>query len=366
MKKTMIITILICFVVILFKYWLSDYKINYSVNNYDVNTVYNDGRFYFEISNKDKLYNFDVYKKRGMGKLLISKIDVISDGTFECVYPTIKDVKTYPLCYKDNEYIDYNLIDSELLNVYKTNNVNVEKPNKDFVYYNNLSDNEYVAIWNYNGFIVINGKSYENKVLFNKDRYDNSLSYIIDNKIYIADYNSDHEYNKLIVFDLVSLDKKEITLSYNIDFDSYFVGNIDNKLYIFDNKHAVLYELDLKKENIKIKASNEKGFVKYVDGKFESCSKNEYKINKITYNFKKSNYKYEVNSGLFKTFNDNDKHLIKINNNNVDLISENYSDVYYLFEDNFYKYNPTSGEEKIFYNFELSFNNKNTIFVYVK
>lgn len=366
MKKTMVIMIILCILTIFLKYWISDYKISYDINGYKVNEVYKDKRFYIEISNDDKTYNFDIYKKRSLSKLKISKIDIIGDETFECVYPTIKGVKTYPLCYMNSEYIDYSLIDSELLKPYKNEYVNVSKPDKDFVYYNNLSDNEYVAMWNYNGYVVINGNSYENVKLFDSEKYDNSLSYMIDNKIYIADYDSDHEYNKLIILDVENLKYEEVDLGHNIDFDSYMVGNIENKLYIFDNKHAVLYEFNTKKNEIKVIANNEKGYVKYQDGKFVSCSKNEYKINKIKYDFKKSNYKYEVNNGLLKTYNENEKLNLKINNNNVNLIYEYEDDLYYLFEDNFYKYNHLDGEVKVFYNYELSYNSDNTIFVYVK
>ncbi|UKI57296.1 MAG: hypothetical protein L6V81_08065 [Clostridium sp.] len=44
-----------------------------------------------------------------------------------CIVPTSNDIKTYPLCYVDEEYTDYNLINIEELDEYRTNKINVEK-----------------------------------------------------------------------------------------------------------------------------------------------------------------------------------------------------------------------------------------------
>ena len=365
MKKTMISFIFICMCLILLKFWTSNYTIKYEVAGYDIETVYNNDRFYFEIIKDDKTYNFDLYKKRNISKLLISDIRIIGDDTFSCIYPVINDVKTYPLCYKDNVYMDYTLIDSELLDEYKEVQTSY-KPDKDFVYYNNLDSNEYVALWNYNGYIVINGNDYKNIKLFDNEKYDNSLSYIVDNNIYIADYDSNHEFDKLIVFDITNYEKHYIDLGYKIDFDAYIVGHIDNCLYIFDNKHAVLYQVDLKRNKTKIIANNEIGYVKYENGKFVSCSKNEYKVNKIKFNKTNSKYIYKLEDGLYKSFIEDRDIFIKISENNVNMIYEYENELYYLYKDYFYKYTPETGSEKVFYNYELSFNDLNSVFVYVK
>ena len=181
----------------------------------------------------------------------------------------------------------------------------------------------------------------------------------------MANNDEEHEDTKLIKFDLTSLKKSEINIGYNIDFDSYIVGNIKNKLYLFDNKYSILYEIDVKKGKTKIVGNNEMGYTKYVDGKFVSCSKTEYKIDKIKYNTKESNYIYS-SDGMTKSIKDNPNIKQIINNNNVKIYHEKNNDIYYLNNDNFYKYNPIKGSEMIFYNYELQFNNENTIFVYNK
>ena len=83
------------------------------------------------------------------------------------------------------------------------------------------------------------------------------------------------------------------------------------------------------------KLIEEKGFRSITDNTKELVIEGITSIeefNKIKYDFKKANYKYEVNNGLLKTYNENEKLNLKINNNNVNLIYEYEDDLYYLFE----------------------------------
>lgn len=366
MKRTLLCMILLCIILILVKFRFSNYTIEYKVNNYNIKTVYKNSRFYHEISKGDRIFNFDIFKSRKMSYTKIDSIkEIISDNIY-CIYPKIKDTKTYPLCYIDKEYTDYNLIDLELLDEYKEEIIDVEKPNKDFVYYNNLSKDEYIALWNYKGYIVMNNGSYQIKNMFKNDKYDNSLAILVDDTIYMSNNDEEHEYTSLKSLNLKTLEVSKIDLGYNIDFDSYIVGNIKNNIYIFDNKYSILYEINIKNGKVNIKANNEKGFVKYENGSFTTCSKSEYKIDKIKYNTIKSNYQYIVNDKTYKVINENKFVKELINDNPINIFKENNNELYYLYKDSFYKYNPVSGNKKIFYNYELSFNNDNTIFVYNK
>ena len=366
MKRTLLCLILVCIIIILVKFRFSNYTIEYKVDGYNIKTVYKNARFYYEINKDDKIFNFDIYNKRKMKYTKITSIKELIENDIYCIYPTIKDTKTYPLCYVDKEYTDYHLIDSELLNEYKEEKIDVEKPNKDFVYYNNLNKDEYIALWNYKGYIVMNKESYQNKIMFDKDKYDNSLSILIDDTIYMANNDEEHEYSKLVTLNLKTLDSKTLDLGYTLDFDSYIVGNVKNYIYIFDNKYSILYEINIKNGKTNIKANNETGFVRYENGKFVNCSKNEYKINKIKYNSIKSHYDYRMDKVTYKTINENKFIRQVINKDEIKIFKQRENDIYYLYKDSFYKYNPLNGEEKIFYNYELSFNSDNTIFVYNK
>ncbi len=367
MKKYLVITIFVCLLIVFVKYCFSNYDIVYNIDNYDIHTIYKNKRFYFEIKDNNITYNFDIYSKRKLNKAIIKKIKKINLDNYKCIYPIIKNIETYPLCYDEtNGYlIDYNLINDEALDEYKSNTRVIEKPNKDFTFYNNLSKNEFVALWNYTGYIIMNNKEYNIVKLFNKDKYNNTLAHIIDNTIYMPNYDEEYEYKTLVSLNIVNQKKNIIKLDYSIDYDSYIVGNIKNKLYIFDNKSAILYEINVKNGETSIISSNEKGYVKYENSKFIKCSKSEYKVNKITFNQNNSIYKYENNNGTFKYVKDNNTIKTLINNNDIIKIFENNNNLYYLLDNSFYIYNPNVGSNKIFYNYELSFNNNNMIFMYI-
>ena len=50
MKKGLFLIIIITLIAVLTKFYISNYKIEYKVNGYDVKTIYKDKRFYFEIN----------------------------------------------------------------------------------------------------------------------------------------------------------------------------------------------------------------------------------------------------------------------------------------------------------------------------
>ena len=52
MNKKLIIFLLCYIFIIIFKYFISDYTVNYKLNNYEVSIKYRDKRYYVEI-NKD-------------------------------------------------------------------------------------------------------------------------------------------------------------------------------------------------------------------------------------------------------------------------------------------------------------------------
>lgn len=366
MKKKLVYTILIITLLTLTKYYLSNYTISYKVDNYDVKEVYKNKRFYIEIKDDKYTYNFDLYKKRKLSKTKITKIKTIEEENLKCIYPTIKNVETYPLCYENGIYTDYNQIENELLDEYKVENIIIDKKENDFSYKGTLSNDEYVALWNYKGYILMNGKNFEYINVFDKDHYDNTLSYLYGNTIYMADYNAEHEFNILYKLNLETKKISTIDIGYDIDFDSYFVGAVKNNIYLFDNKHAILYEINTKKEEVNIKSDNETGYEKYEDGKFISCSKAEYKINKITYDTNDSIYKYEIKDNqVFKSIKENKlKQLIF--KYNINLLKENNSQIYYYYNNMLYKYIPSEGSNEIFYEYELEFNSNNRIFIYNK
>ena len=130
MNKRLIISILICIILILCKYYFSNYSIEYKVNNYKIKEIYSKKRFYYEIKEGNHTYNFDYYKNRSFSKSNIKKIDEIKSDDLNCIYFKIKDVETYPLCYENGIYTDYNVVETDMLDNYKTEKYT---NNKDYI-----------------------------------------------------------------------------------------------------------------------------------------------------------------------------------------------------------------------------------------
>ena len=96
MKKSISIIFLVLLVIVLIKYFSSNYEINYKLDGYNIKTIYKNKRYYISIDDK---FNFDIYKKRSLKKLKIRKIEAIESEDLKCIYPIIKNINTYPLCY---------------------------------------------------------------------------------------------------------------------------------------------------------------------------------------------------------------------------------------------------------------------------
>ena len=150
-----------------------------------------------------------------------------------------------------------------------------------------------------------------------------------------------------------------------IHFDMYYLGYIDNKVYLFDKSDLKEYEIDLNKKKVKVVSDSEKAF--YYD-----AGKSDISINKLKYNNISFNYNYLYNSSIVDKnilININRKGLTNfkyvISNSSVsDIIRRNEYDIFYISGENLYKYNIYKGEQLLLNNFEWNFNYRNKIFVY--
>ncbi len=364
MKKVSFIILLTLILIIIIKYFSSDYYINYKMNEYDISINYNDSRFYIEINN-GKTYNFDIYKSRGLKKLKIENIKEIKTDDYECIYPIIKGTSTYPLCYKEDEYINYNLIDDTEINKYKT--TYEDNLSNELSYNKNLSKNEYIYIWNYKGFYKYNAEKEETIEMFKRDNYDASLITLMDDYLFIPDYNNEHYFKNIYIMDAST---SKITLienkKYEIYYDAYTVGNIGNKVYLYDIKNSNLYMINVRKKTIELVADESSGYIKYVDGKKISAKKSEYKNKEVSYIEKEySYYKYEIiSNSIYKIYNENELLKEKIfEGNNLKIIKEYKNNLYFLSEDILYKYDGVN-IIKILNYFEFNFNTNNNVFIY--
>ncbi len=349
--RRIVFLLIVCFIIILVvSVCKSSYKLNYKINEYYVNNTYKNGRYYFEVHDDKYKYNFDFYDSKKFVKIKIKDIKKIEGEDFHCIVPIIKNIDTYPLCYKNDEYIDYNLIENELLNGYK--NQDYKTSSEVFEYFNNSNKKVMIALYNYNGFYLM----YEDEVkeidLFETDQYDNSLSVLIKNKILLPNYDQKHEFNEFILLNLETSKVKKIKTKYDIDYDSYIAGINKNNVYLYDNKYEKLYRINIRTNKV-VLLSN---LVKIEDQKEIPALKKEYK-NKITFFNKKTTfYTYEESENvLYKMINDNKELKEIIFVGKTQIIKEDKNDIYFVSDDNLYVYNSEYGVKTIFHYFELNF-----------
>ncbi|MEG1558644.1 MAG: hypothetical protein RR228_01190 [Bacilli bacterium] len=371
MKKIIIFSLSLCFIVYLYNYFTYKYEIKYNINDFTIKETYNNKRYYFEIK-KDKLYNFEVYCNKKISKKLIKDIKVINNNSYYCVHPIIKNTKTYPICYDSNKLISYYLIKDKEINKYVDSlsiSYKEETPsNEKLHYYNSLSNKTYISLFTYNGFYTMNDKTIKFTKVFNNDVYDNKLSYQLKNNIIMPSYDEKYEFSNMYIFNMIDQKVHQIETKFIISYDAYYAGSYKNNVYLFDNKYNNLYRINTIKKEITLVGSEDKGYIKIYNNKEVKARLNDYKVDKIKYeNLLLSNYEFTKYDSLYFNYKDNPSiKTIMYNKNDIKIIKEYKSKVYFIDKETLYEFNPTNGLKHLLSYYEFNFNNKNNIFIYNK
>lgn len=367
MKKVLNISLLIILLLMALKFLVSNYDIEYKVNNNSVREVYKNGYYYFEIK-ADKTYNFDLLKTRNISKVLIDNIQVLNTKSYNCIYPKIKGEKTYPLCYKSDQMIAYYLIEDPIIKDF-VKNLNIQYKNeeseKTFKFFNNLTKDQYVAIYKYNGFYILNENKIKTVNLFKKDRYDNTLCLQIGNYLLLPE-ESEYIFSDFILLDMTNENKLTIKSEFFISYDSVMLGYIDKKAYILDNKTNIQYEIDIQKKKIKEIGNSEIGYKVLKENQLKTGMISDLRNTDDLWTSTKNTslYTYKNKTALYKYINKNKDIVEKIYNREVQIINRNYKNLYFVDQYSLYLYDPLYGIKKIISNEEWNFNNENVIFIF--
>ena len=240
-KKPIILLSFLLLVFIMFIYfYLKDYsyELEYVVDNINVKESYDkDNKVYnFNLSYNDlnfEIVSFDKYINK---RKLIKTINIGEDNcmSFDSL------VSLYSICYSDDKYFTKYIDDTKSFK---------EESSYENIEINNLNDKTYL-LWNYQDFIYLSNNKKTKINLFNKDIYNLNLNYQFDNYLVLPDYEEDYIFDKVYI---INTDKAKVTnfkLRYELYFDSYFLGNDKQNVYLYDLKNEQEYYLDLKKEDI--------------------------------------------------------------------------------------------------------------------
>lgn len=350
----------ISFIIILFICYLlvvnrpKSYELEYKVSNYQVKERYDADKEYYNflVIKDDITFNFVSMMPYLSGRKHIKDISESLKDDALCVKPiSEKDTFDY-ICYKNNEYLDKFLAGLETIDEAKKINrvANVDIYDKEHEF----------LIWNNKGYTSLNNdKKYE---FLNKESYDNLLVYQTDKNLIIADYDQSRTFNKFYIYnnDAKTVDSWDI--DYDISFDSYFMGDIDNKIYLFDKKNKVQYCLDI--ENKKTSITSDKNGAIYYDKEMTHKSLESLAYNTNTF-VKENKYNFILQDDkLYLRLFDNEQ-MIRISDKKIDhIVYVNEDEVYYLVKEKLYAYHKDKGERLLLVNFEWNFTYLNKIFIF--
>ena len=368
------------------------HEVNYNIGNFSIKESYSsmDNRYYFIIKSDKFNTNFQIkenYKKseRIIKKLYYKKID-----NYKCLLPIFKDNRQIIdiMCTKDDTIFYANTLNNKNIekefekkgykNKYKDNAKEIIISNTQSIYKDNIQKNTYIALETYKGLKLFNGKETEIK-LFENDVYKKPIS-TFNNKYYlVADYNSEYTFNKMHLVNIINGEKITIRSYDDISFDSYIMGEVDGKLYLFDKENNKQYEIDL--EEKMINHIGNKNNIKYYNGKWTEITLNEAKsekkftthkdvkgyerVDKIKnyyYFYKKENNKYKVYRA-----DKNNKKLKTYLFDTTDIANITYinDDIYYKNQSTFNIYSKSTSK-KLINEKEIEFNNDISFGIYEK
>lgn len=354
MKKQVILVVclIILFIIFIYLYFREvSYELEYKVNEISINERYdkNLGVYYFTINYNDKNYELISTDEYSNKRKLIEDIKVNETEDEVCLSFVSNNINLYSICSNEEEYYMANINNLDTF----TSNDSYENIN-----INELDDKTYL-LWNYHDFIYLNNNTKEKLTLFSKDIYNLSLIYSFDNYLLIPDYEQNYLFDKLYVIDINKRKINTIDLRFEVYFDSYFLGNDKNDVYIYDLRENQEFYIDLKKEEIYTTKNKI-----LVNGNWENVTNKNFQNDKPKFNETKPYNVILKDNHLYLQTLDG-KTIVRLTNREVtELIKVDNLNIYYISQNVLYKYNPYDGETSLLEYSEWNFNHQNMVFIF--
>lgn len=354
MKKHVVLVVALIVLFSIFIYFYlrkSSYELEYNIDDLTVTESYNKDKnaYYFSIDYDNKTYELISLDKYTNKRKLIDDIKVTQNEDETCLEFTTTDVNLYNICSDNDSYYVENIDDKSTFtskDSYKNINIGA------------LDDKTYL-LWNYHDFIYLNNDSQKTIKLFSKDIYNLSLIYAFENYLLVPDYEQDYIFDKLYVINTNNAKISNINLRFEVYFNSYFLGNDKNNVYLYDLKENQEFYIDLDKKEI-YKASSEI----LVNGDWENVSNQTFQKEKPTFSEEKNLDVVFEDNKLYMKVPDGKTNVLITNRNVSELVKVNGLNIYYISEDILYKYNPFDGEQALLKYSEWNFNHQNMVFIF--
>lgn len=193
--------------------------------------------------------------------------------------------------------------------------------------------------------------------IFDKELYNVNLIGYTDDYLVIADYDANYTFRSFYTIDFKKGELKSHELDRDIYFDSYFIGNDKNKLYIVDNKESVMYEWNAK--NDKLDKINSKVLK---NGEWQEVNIKTLLNKKEQFTYK-TNFKYKLeDNNLYLNYNTKLNTLVE--KNITSIVKIDNENIFYLKGSDLYHFSPKTGSKKLLSYFEWNFNYERMIYIY--
>lgn len=279
MKKGLSIVVLLGLLFLVFQFGVNFFKKEHAVS-YDFNvdetsyqveekyyTVDKEGRYQIKISDQGVNYVFEQPNRYNKQKKILRDIKTFDTDGYHCLFPIYQNNNTSDfLCSKDGRLYTYDYLKTRVPNINNfvsqlvneqyqhaawTTSQNLEDgPNVD-VYRENIPDDLYFTVWVYRGIDIISKKETTNVTLLNSDNYENNLGTLADHYFVIPSYDQPTESTEIYIENILTVGKRTIDLEKPLANDSYINGIVDGKLYLFDRKNRIQYEINPKNNSIR-------------------------------------------------------------------------------------------------------------------
>lgn len=368
MKKAQIklVTIILIFILIIgFIFFLKrpkNYTREYNIDDIQVEENYDklNKLYHFKLSNDNVYYEYVIENKFINKKELIDNINSYENEKGEkCLLPNSKKLSFYPVCNNGQSFIDYSLLEEPSDDFFQR----AESPLSTEKYKNieilNKTFNNYL-IWANRGYYFIGDKENKELMFLEKESYYNNLSYQLGEYVITPNYDEEFTFKTIYIINMKNGKVKKWETKFNINYNSYYLGDKDGVIYLFDRKERREYAIDPRKRNIEVVDKN--GIGKIWNDSFEQVS--TVKLASNDYQFKNTNIiDFENNDGLKAHFKDGSEILLS-KRNDIQIIASYNTRVFYISKDLAYEYSFTRGEEELLKYNEWNFNNKNSLFIY--
>ena len=348
--------------------------------------------YFIDILVDNEEFSIQTYADFNKRKKIISNLHYYKDDNYSCIYPEfINDKQLFDVICKTNDgYINYTMIENkpsklvsfvDEIKKYKSLDNKLGDSQKlgfSNVYKSNIISNHYISLSNYKGIDLISKNNIKSIFIFEKDIYKRPISYYVGKKYITAEYGKNLYFNKFFVIDLVTGKTTSIKSNNQIDYNSYFMGQVGESVYLIDKTNKKQYEINLSSSSIIVTGDIDSGARFYNNGKWTNISMNEAvkeekklittktegntvvykdgnKLSGYNYYFVTKNNKCDVYRANVQ--DDNKKlYLFSMNdcNNQVFYLSDY---IYYIDGDRLNYYSDKTGVKTLLINEELKYNN---------